>query len=150
MIISARHARRQLNRTGLVLALLALLTGCGDDNAPTSPTTTPETTVEIYTGQLSPAGSGFYSYQVGQSGTATLTFASLTNPTTGRAINSILTIGVGVPAGEDCAVSNSIDARPGLAPQLTSSVSAGIYCVRLWDPGTLTARVNFAVRIQHP
>lgn len=131
-------------------AVIVGLGGCGDANTPQDPTPTTQRIIEIFTGRLTPGGSAFYSFQVGAPETASYTFASLTQPTTGRALNTVLMLGVGIPAGEDCSVSNSTLAAPGLGPQLSASITPGIYCVRLSDPGTLTAAANFAVRIQHP
>jgi hypothetical protein len=126
------------------------LTACGDNGTAQEPTPTPQKTVEVFTGRITPGGSGFYSFQVRASETASYTFASLTQQTSGRALDTVLMLGVGIPAGEDCAVSTSTLAAPGLGPQLSASIAPGIYCVRLSDPGTLTTAANFAVRIQHP
>ncbi|MFM9915797.1 MAG: hypothetical protein ACKVOX_08320 [Rhizobacter sp.] len=134
---------------GLVAAT-AVLGACGNSDTPQGPTPTAQRVVEVFTGRITPGGSGFYSFQVRASETASYTFASLTQLTTGRALDTVLMLGVGVPAGEDCVVSNSALAAPGLGPQLSASISPGIYCVRLSDPGTLTTTANFAVRIQHP
>ena len=134
-----------------LLGLACALPACGNSDPVQTPTATaPSTTTEVYAGTLSPRGSTFYSFQVSSSANANITLASLTNPATGRALDAILTLGLGVPAAEDCSVSSSTLAAPGLAPQLTTSVSPGIYCVRLSDPGNLAVPVSFGVRIHHP
>lgn len=134
----------------LLGATTVVLGGCGNSDPAQGPTQVPQKVVELFTGRIAPGGSVFYSFQVRASETASYTFASLTHPTTGRALDTVLMLGVGVPAGEDCNVSNSTLATPGLGPQLSGSIAPGIYCVRLSDPGHLTAAANFAVRIQHP
>ena len=72
-------------RAGLGVILAVAAGACGNDNATTtSPTTTTAAAVEVYTGTLLPRQLGFYSFQATGSGTASVTFASLTNPATGR------------------------------------------------------------------
>lgn len=146
-----RALRAWVSVRALALGAVMVMTACGDPDTPQSPTSpTNQRLVEVYTGMLSPGGSGFYSFQVRASETASYTLASLTHATTGRALDVELTLAAGVPAGEDCNVSSSTAAAPSLTPQLSGSVSPGIYCVKLSDPGRLTAAANFAVRIQHP
>ena len=36
------------------------------------------------------------------------------------------------------------------APHIDESLTAGVYCTQLTDPGTLTEAVAFAVRIEFP
>ena len=36
------------------------------------------------------------------------------------------------------------------APHIDESLTAGIYCAQLTDPGTLTEAVAFSVRIEFP
>lgn len=142
--------RPQARVLGAVAAVALAFGACGNPDPPQSPTTTPTVISEVFTGRLSPGGSAFYAFRANTSASASYTLASLTLPGSGRAVDTVMTLGVGVPAGEDCNVTSSTLAAPGLAPQLSSNVSPGVYCVRISDPGTLTTATNFAVRIQHP
>lgn len=36
------------------------------------------------------------------------------------------------------------------APQIDESLTTGVYCAQLVDPGTLTDAVSFSVRIEFP
>ena len=58
--------------------------------------------------------------------------------------------GLGVPtATGGCAVNRQIlDAGPG--SEISATVAAATYCVRVFDPGTLTAPAGFSVRIDYP
>lgn len=151
LLLDSRFPIARLPVRALVLgATTVMLVACGNSDPAQSPTPAPQKIVELFTGRITPGGSGFYSFQVRTSETASYTFASLTHPTTGRALDTVLMLGVGVPAGEDCNASSSTLAAPGLGPQLSGSIAPGIYCVRLSDPGNLPAAANFAVRIQHP
>jgi hypothetical protein len=132
-----------------VLVVTSLATACGDDSPIAPSTTTPTTTTEVYSGSLAAGGSGFYSFSVTAAGPVSLTFASLSDAT-GRTLNTPLTMGMGVPAGEGCGVTTSVTVPPGLSAQLTNPVSSSIYCVQLSDAGGLTAAVTFGVRIVHP
>ena len=132
----------------LALSLVGLA-GCSNDT--TTPTdTTPLTTTEVYLGTLNRGGTGFYSFNVTNSGTAALTLASLSNPATGRVLDTTLELGLGVPAGEGCNATSTMNVSPGLSAQLSSAVTTGIYCARIADIGNLGAAASFAVRIVHP
>jgi hypothetical protein len=43
-----------------------------------------------------------------------------------------------------------VTARASDAPHFDESLTAGIYCAQLTDPGTLTEAVTFSVRIEFP
>ena len=132
-----------------VLVLTSLGAACGDDT-PVAPTTTfPTATTEVYSGSLAAGGSGFYSFSVAAAGSVSITFASLIDAS-GRILNTPLTMGMGVPAGEGCSVTTSVTASPSLSAQLTNSATISIYCVQLSDAGRLTAPATFGVRIVHP
>ncbi len=145
-------------RRRLLVGGLALVLAACSNNTPTTPTiTTTATTadtaaaVEVFSGTLSPRGVGFYSFQATGNANATFTLASLVNPTTGRPVTANLQLGIGIPAGEGCSVTNAVSAAPGLQAQLTSPVVIGTYCVQVADTSnSLASAVTFAVRIQRP
>lgn len=129
-----------------------LSTGCGDDATPTSPTTTATGPVtELFAVTLPARGSSFYSYAVSSpGGTVSVTLASVTMGSDRVASANELILGIGTPSGESCAITQTTNATPALAPQLTLNQSAGTYCVHIADAGTLTGPANVAVRIVHP
>lgn len=136
-----------------LVALVVLLTGaaCGGDTAaPTTPSAALATTTEVYTGTMSPGGSGFYTFRVTSPGSVSITLASLIAAATGTTLSSTLHIGIGVPAGESCELAAAVTSAPSLTAQLTRAVSADLYCVRLSDLGNLTVPASFGVRIVHP
>lgn len=127
-----------------------LMAACADST--TSPTTTTATTsTEIFAGTLDPGGSSFYSFSVTNGGVVTVNLASLTTgPTVRTTSTAVLGLGLGIPAGTDCAVSTSTETAAGLAAQMTNERTAGTYCVRIHDVGQLVVPVTFAIRIVHP
>jgi hypothetical protein len=136
-----------------LVALVVALAGaaCSDTVAPTTPSTAPSTATEVYTGTMTPGGSGFFAFRVTSPGSVSITLASLTASSTGTTLASALQIGIGVPAGEICEVAASVTAAPSLTAQLTRAVSADVYCVRLSDLGSnLTVPASFGVRVVHP
>jgi hypothetical protein len=132
-----------------IFVLTVFAAACGGDPTvtPTATATTP--TTEVYSGTLAAGGTGFYSFNVLSAGTVSITFASLTDAN-GRPFLTPLSIGLGVPAGEGCAVTTSVIAPPGLSAQLSSMAAVSTYCVQLSDAGALSAPANFGVRIVHP
>jgi hypothetical protein len=133
---------------GLFIALTAV--ACSKDTtATTSPSTAATTTTELFTGTLAVGDLQFYSFTVTQSGSAVVTLASLQSaPRT--TLSSAVGIGVGVPAGTGCATTTTMNVVPGLTAQLSAPLSPGIYCVDVYDIGTLTGPATFAVRLVHP
>ena len=84
-------------------------------------------------------------------GNVNVTLASVTTTTTpGSSVNVPLGVGLGSPLATDCNLTNQTTTGPALTPQLVgSNFSPAIYCVRVFDVGSLTIPINFAVRITH-
>ena len=137
----------------LAMALLAAVTAaCGDDTA-TSPTDTDTTatgTTVIYTGTIDVGGSRFYSFTNNAAGSVTAVLASVTAPDTRLPVSAPLEVGVGIPAGTGCATTTTQIVSPSLVSQMTVSLAAGVFCLRVADAGGLKAPVTFAVRFTHP
>lgn len=143
--------RLQLIAVALVAALGTATAGCSSTASPSSTTTTTivSTLAETFTGRVDQQGSGFYSFNVATTGDVSVTLASLTTGTPGPAVGTVMGIGIGVPSGTDCAVTDSLNVAPALTVQLNVSKTPGTYCVRIFDIGNLTSSVNFGVRIVH-
>ena len=136
----------------LLIALLTapLLAAC--DNGPVIPTDTTTTTTttaspvtETFASQLAVGGYAFRTFNAAKSGTATVTLTSANASSTLK-----LGLGLGIPdaTGTGCLYTRSSETAAG--GQLTASVEAGVYCVRVWDLGTLTSTINFSVTIVRP
>ena len=130
----------------------ALAVACGDDQSTaTSPTTTtPTTTTITYTGTLEVGGSRFYSFTHAAAGSVTAFLASVTTPDSRVPLATPLELGIGVPAGTDCAATTAQVVTPGLVAQLNVSLAAGVFCLRVADTGQIKSPVAFAVRFTHP
>lgn len=143
---------RLMRLTALAAAVWMTGTACTSTTTPTvdDSTITPlEFTTETYAGTLDVKGSGFYSFAVNQAGPVGLTLAAVQTPG-GAALATPLGIGVGIPSGTGCARSTSQTTPPGLAAQLTVTLNPGTYCASVFDAGSLSSAVNFAMRIRHP
>ena len=137
----------------LTFTLLAAVTAaCGDDTAtsPSDTDTTATATTVTYTGTIDVGGSRFYSFTNNAAGSVTAFLASVTAPDTRLPVPAPLEIGVGVPAGTDCATTTIQTLSPSLVSQMTVSLAAGVFCLRVADAGELKAPVTFAVRFTHP
>jgi len=137
----------------LVTSLL-VASGCGDN--PTSPddtssSTTTGTSSVVYEGTLAPNGSGFYSFKPSTTGLVSANLASLALVGHRDALPVAVRIGVGVPKGEGCALSQSVDTVAALVTQLTAPLmTTGIHCIGIVDIGTLPGVAVFAMRFTHP
>ena len=136
--------------TTALIVLIGLLTAaCGRDEILTGPTTPTQPASEVFTGTLDVQGSSFYSFTVSATGNVGITLASLVATSPGPALTNVMGLAVGTPEGTDCTVTNSVTTAPGLTAQLVNSLTAGTYCAKIYDLGTLTGPVTFAVRIVH-
>ena len=139
-------------RRAVVLIVATLCSAC--DKSPTSPTSTSTTTTtattQVFEVTVPPGGASFYSISLSQATQVSVTLASVQRSTKVTPLTTTLLLGIGIPAGEGCAVSESVAVAPTLTTQLTSSRSAGIFCVNVADAGTLTTPVLAVVRVTHP
>ncbi len=146
---AVRHA------VALVCATLVPRAGCSDANSPTSPSTpTTETpvdpiTTQSFTGLLPVSGASFYSFEVTEYGTVTLTLQNA-GGITGVPDSVWVGIGVGVPDGTDCSTTTSLNVQAGVGPHLSATLEAGTHCARVYDIGNLAAPAPFALLIAHP
>lgn len=134
-----------------VIALL-LLTGCDNPIAPeeTSSEDTTVTGTTRFDGSLEPGGASFYSFTTLQTGAVRATLQSLTAPGRPEAVSVPIIVGVGVPRGDGCVVSESVETSSGLATQFVSSALApGTYCLSVRDTGRLPFTVTFVVRFSY-
>ena len=140
----------------LLLLSVALLTGaCGSDSA-TAPSSTTSTTSTPGTGNydgfevtLGEGGSSFFSFNVTTAGAAGVMLASVVHEGQFTPLPIHLRIGIGVPAGEGCSITEAVDVLPSLTPQLMTTLPAGIHCVSVDDIGEVTGTVIAAIRFTH-
>jgi hypothetical protein len=124
-----------------VIALLAA--GCGDDKTPTTPSNTSSPMSETWSSVVAPGGQSSRSFTVNSSGTITVTLT---------AAGTTLGLGVGLPrtTGGGCRLGVTVNASAGTTPQISTNADAGQYCVEVYDLGTITDPVGFALKIDHP
>lgn len=97
---------------------------------------------------MSVGSSRFYSFTVEANGTVNVTFTSISGA--GVPATVWMGLGVGVPSGEDCSTTSTINGPPGTTPQFTGTYAPSVYCVKIQDIGNLYAAAQFAVTIAHP
>ena len=134
-----------------VVLLGALVTSsCGD--APTSPdetaTASPTSSV-VFEGTLEQDQSRFYAFTAAQAGSVTVNLASLTLVGHREALTVPVRIGVGVPKGEGCGETESLETTPALVSQLSVTLASGIHCVNIADTGQLPGAASFLIRFSH-
>ena len=142
-------------RIAVLVASSIALAACKGET-PTSPTTTTTTTTTVaepttteeFTGILPVGGTSFYSFTVELNGTVRVTFAAVGGTNVPPSI--WLGLGLGNPAGEDCATTSSLNTQAGPSPQISGTYAPGIYCVRIADIGNLAAPARFTVTLDHP
>jgi hypothetical protein len=83
---------------------------------------------------------------------ATQTGALSAIVTAGSPPNVMVGLGLGIPRSDaaGCHLSTAVTTLTSAAIQVASTVDRGEYCVRIYDPGTLTSNVNFTVAAAHP
>ena len=132
--------------------MLSLCSSAGCHSTTTSPNSTlviVNAVSEVFQGTLDVKGSTSYNFITGNADPLRMTLASVTDPSTGAALTTTVTLGLGKPDGTTCVTTFSTTTPASLVAQYLQVTSPGTYCVIVSDPGTLTKLVNFAVRIIH-
>ncbi len=151
---------KRMRATTAVWAMLGVLVFCGacTHNSTTEPSLTSTSTTttaaaptvtEAFNGTLPVGGFKFYTFNIAVSGTVNVTL----NKVSGAGVPATVQLGLGVgqPAGTDCAATSTATAGSNaVAPQLTGTFGPGLFCVRVSDVGNLFAPATFAITIAHP
>jgi hypothetical protein len=127
---------------GLALVLATAACG-GNDSTPTAPSTT---TSFAWSSALIPGGAASHVFLAGKSGTITVTLTSIGPPSMAVGVG----LGIPNPGGTGCNLTTAVNTGPGSSPQVSASVEAGSYCVRIYDLGTLTTPLGFFITIVYP
>ncbi len=129
------------------VVLAALLLGgiaIACNSGSSSPTASTVTTTDTFNGSIAPNGGAYYPFTVVGSGTYTATLATL-------APQSTITMGFGVgqPTGTTCSLINYVEnARVGTV--LSGAITAGAYCVAIYDIGNVQGSINYTLTVVHP
>jgi hypothetical protein len=133
----------------LVFVSLCSAAACESDTG-TSPTVTGGELLQVFTGTVPVRGSTFQSFTLPRAGTVELLLASVM-PEGGRsALTTAMGLGSGTPNGNECDITSSVTTSPGLTAQLRTAMGPGVYCVRVFDVGNLTAPVSATTRVYLP
>ena len=138
-----------------LLALIStgalVLAACSKDatSTTTSPTPTPAaaTITESFTAPVGIGGGIVYSFNFVAYGNMSITLTGITGG--GLPDGQTLGLGVGRPGATGCTTTNSVAATPSDTAQLTGAYGPGIYCVRVYDTGSLTGPITVAVTVAH-
>jgi len=161
MLSCRSNSNVSLSRLVLSATVFAFAVGCSEpkfslptsatesDSTSTATTAVSATDPQTFSGTLIVRGQRFYSFTVPSTRTVRVTLEQLQNEA-GTPSAATLVLGIGVPSGTGCAMLREVVAGASDAPHIDESLTAGIYCAQLTDPGTLTEAVVFSVRIEFP
>ena len=133
-----------------VVGLIVLLCGvsaCGGGDSTGSVLAAPTTLVtESFTGTVVVGASDFHTFSASTGGAINVTLTAAGPPST-----IYMGIGVGTPGASACALltNGSVVAPAGITAQLSGTISAGTYCVSVFDVANETAPVTYAVTVTH-
>jgi hypothetical protein len=140
-------------RAALALACAGALAlaACSSNGAAstTSPSPTPAdaTVSESFSTTVTVGGGVFYSFSIAQYGNVAVTLTGITGPDLPDGLT--LGVGIGRPSGTSCATSSTVSATAGDTPQLTGVYGPGVFCVRVYDSGTLVGPVAITASVAH-
>jgi hypothetical protein len=136
----------------VILIAVAAIAGCGSNTSNPLTTTAPTPTVvtETFTGQIGQNGTAVYSFTVTNTGYSLLAGYTSITPASVTALG--LGIGAWDPTSMTCGL-NQIqnDASHSGSTAVSSTASAGAYCVRVYDAGNVAANVtaSFTIQVEH-
>jgi hypothetical protein len=132
----------------ILLALTATMAACTGSNSPTATVATPTapTSTETFPGTVQVGGVSFSPFNVSQAGTVTVTLTAAGPPST-----IWMGLGIGTPSATTCAViqADSTITQAGATAQLSGTLTAGSYCVQVYDIGNQVAPVTYSVTVAH-
>jgi len=141
-------------RAAAVAALAVICAGCDVTTPSTSTTVTPtvacpETTPTsvLVTGTIGIGETSFYSFSPTCSTSVRVLLGSLTPAGSNTPSATPIGIGLGVPLGTGCGLTNSMVASTALTAQLVSPVAPGTYCIAVYDTGNVKAPLDYALRL---
>ena len=130
----------------LIGAILTLAACLGCETTITSPTAT-ATPIDVnaFSSQVLPGGSASREFTLATGGTVGVTLTS-TTPT-----GMVLGLGLGIPRADgSCALSGAVATTAGESTQLSLNADTGLFCVKVYDAGGLSAPVAFTLSISRP
>jgi peptidoglycan hydrolase-like protein with peptidoglycan-binding domain len=137
----------------IVTAAFVAAVACSNANQ-TGPT--PELTAENFTGTLAVAGTDSRNFTVvlaGATSDASVTVTSLTTVSTQTAVLTTIGIGFGIIASDGTCSRNTTYSNSAATLNqeyvAQSAFSAGTFCVQIFDAGTLTEPVTYALTVRH-
>lgn len=136
---------KQVALCAVVVALL--VAGCGDDNAtPTTPSTSTGPATETFSSRLTVQGSAWRLVTASQAGTLSAKLTTASQPST------IVGFGIGIQNGSTtgCLLHSQVRVTAGASPQVDARVDPGVYCIKIFDVGTLTDSMGFTITIVRP
>lgn len=158
LIVCRAHPSRLARALGVsAMALcVAVTVGCRKGSTSTTAATAvpvAATVAETFSNTVGVGGSVFYSFPVPQYGTVELTLTDVQpvrpNPDFDPSVEE-LSVAIGAPAGVGCTAASSITTAPGSTVQLSGAYGPGIFCIKVFDSGLLTAPVVFTAKVAHP
>jgi len=135
---------RRLLFAGLLLLFVSGAAACGSST--TSPTTG-ATTITTYASRIQEKGSAWRSFTVTTAGTVDLQLTAVSQA------DAVMGLGLGTVSGTTCVISQSVQTAANStasAPQISTTLAAGTYCVKLYDIGNLTSITDFVITITMP
>jgi len=132
---------RSLRRLTLSTSVLIAAAGCTD--LPTAATDATESPIGSFSSLLTPGGSASRTYVMETPGTLSVRLASTTPD------GVLLGLGIGIPksSGAGCSLNFTVQTAAGPTPQVSAATAAGVYCVQLYDLGTLTEPMAFTLSL---
>jgi len=136
MKLATRERRLTGSRTALAAALLA--TACGSTTTSSAPTTT-----QTFSGTLTSGGASLQLVTVAKDGEIDLTLTSLVPQTT-----ITVGLGLGVPQNGTCGLLDDIE-NAKIASVLSDEVTAGTYCILIYDVGNIQGSDTYTLTVAH-
>ena len=98
---------------------------------------------DTFSSNLYPMGAVVRTFSMTQTGQATVTLSSVSPAAS-------VGIGVGMTSdGNNCLLNQLVVTTPGSGTTISATADAGLYCVKVYDPGSLANRVVFTAQITH-
>jgi hypothetical protein len=133
-------------RSLVAVAMAGLLASCGGSGStPATPTATPVTLTDVFTGTLAATASMSFQFGITTQGAITATLTTFSPQTT-----ITMGFGIGQPVNGVCTlISGAYTESAKMGYVLSGTITTGSYCVVLYDIGNMQGNNDFVITIVH-
>lgn len=132
-------------RPVLVIAAIAVMSACDNNDISTPTLPTPDPITEAFSGSINPNGAATHTFSATTAGSVSATLTAV-GPDSATIVGFVL----GFWNGTSCTQVTANDAALQATILYGTATQAGQFCVRVYDVGRITENATYEITVVHP